>query len=83
MNLGTEILKILAKPYAPDKMIKQRFGRHDLAFKTDGEGRPVLLLIGKADADGHIKGGRFARRLQTGAGGRMVSNHWDNKGKTG
>jgi hypothetical protein len=80
MKLGTEIHKILAKPYPPDEMIHQRFGRYDLAFKTDDRGRPVLLFMGKADEDGIIKGERFARRLQTDKDGKVIKDHWDNKG---
>lgn len=75
MKIGTELLKILTKTYAPEEMISQRFGRYDLAFKTDGQGRPTLLFIGKADKEGHIKGERFVRNLQNG------KDHWDNKGK--
>jgi hypothetical protein len=83
MKVGPELLKILSKPYAPDQLISQRFGRYDLAFKTDEQGRPILLFIGKADAEGKIKGGRFARRLQEDKNGEVIKDHWDNKGKTG
>jgi hypothetical protein len=76
-------LKVLSKTYAPDKMIDQRFGRYDLAFKTDEAGRPVLLFMGKADEEGKIKGERFARRLQMGQDGKIIKDHWDNKGKIG
>ena len=81
MKPGPPILKLLARPYPPDEMIRTRFGRYDLAFKTDERGRPVLLFVGKADAEGNIKGERFARRLQTDAEGKVVKDHWDNKGK--
>jgi hypothetical protein len=81
MKIGTELLKILSKVYAADQMVNQRFGRYDLAFKTDGQGHPVLLFIGKADADGKIKGEHFARRLQTDNEGKIIKDHWDNKGK--
>jgi len=52
-----------------------------LPSKTDEQGRPVLLFMGKADADGKIKGEHFARRLQTDNDGRVIKDHWDNKGK--
>jgi hypothetical protein len=81
MKLGTEIHKLLAKPYPPGEMIRQRFGRYDLAFQTDEHGRPVLLFMGQADEDGNIKGERFARRLQTDKDGKAIKDHWDNKGK--
>jgi hypothetical protein len=83
MKVGPELLKILSKPYAPVQVISQRFGRYDLAFKTDERGRPVLLFIGKADAEGKIKGERFVRRLQADKDGQIIKDHWDNKGKTG
>lgn len=83
MKVGPELLKLLSKPYAPDQLISQRFGRYDLACKTDEQGRPILLFIGKADAEGMIKGERFVRRLQADKDGQIIKDHWDNKGKTG
>jgi hypothetical protein len=83
MKVGGELLKVLAKAYAPNEMIYKPFGRYDLAFMTDDQGRPVLLFIGKAGEDGKIKGERFARRLQTDNDGKIIKDHWDNKGKTG
>jgi hypothetical protein len=81
MKVGPELLKLLSKIYSPSELINQRFGRYDLAFKTDEQGRPVLLFIGKADAEGKIAGERFARRLQTDKNGNIVKDHWDNKGR--
>jgi len=81
MKIGPEIMKLLAKSYAANEMIKQRFGRYDLAFKTDEGGRPMMLFIGKADAAGKIKGERFTRRLLTDETGNVIKDHWDNKGK--
>lgn len=81
MKLGAALIKVLAKPYAPEQLVQQRFGRYDLAFKTDDQGRPVVLFLGKADADGKIRGERFARRLQTDENGKVIKDHWDNKGK--
>ena len=81
MKIGADLQKVLTKTYPPDKMIRQRFGRYDLAFKTDEEGRPVLLFMGKADEAGRIKGDHFVRHLQKDKDGTLVKNHWDNKGK--
>jgi hypothetical protein len=81
MKLGPEILKVLQKPYAAGQFVHERSGRYDLAFKTDEQGRPVLLFLGQADADGNIKGERFARRLVTDKDGKVIKDHWDNKGK--
>lgn len=81
MILGEEILKILNKRYEPDTFVETSFKRYDLGFKTDDTGRPILLFIGKMGDDGKIKGERFARRLVFGAGGEVIKDHWDNKGK--
>jgi hypothetical protein len=82
MRLGNDVLKILGRIYEPDAMVERRMGRYDLAFKTDENGRPVLLFLGKADENGRIKGERFARRLVTGTDGQIIKDHWDNKGRT-
>lgn len=81
MKLGKDILKLLSQAYEPDTMIERKIGRYDLAFKTDNLGRPVLLFLGKYDATGKIKGERFARRLVTDAAGKVLKDHWDNKGR--
>jgi hypothetical protein len=81
MKIGAQLHKILSKIYPPAEIINQRFSRYDLAFKTDEQGRPVLLFIGKADSDGKIKGDRFVRQLQIDKEGHVIKDHWDNKGK--
>lgn len=72
MKLGPQLLALLDKTYAPDTLIATTFQRYDLAFKTDAQGKPVLLFLGKKDDDGRIKGERFVRQPK---------GHWDNKGK--
>ncbi|WP_229311145.1 hypothetical protein [Larkinella soli] len=62
-------------------MIAQKFGRYDIAMKTDAEGNPILLFIGKAGDDGMIKGDHFSRRLQKDPEGKVIKDHWDYKGK--
>jgi hypothetical protein len=81
MVLGEEILKVLNKEYEASSMIETKFKRYDMAFKTDEAGRPVLLFIGTKDETGKIKGERFARRLATNSEGKIIKDHWDNKGK--
>jgi hypothetical protein len=81
MELGEEVLKILNKTYDPNSMVETKFKRYDLAFKTDDAGRPILLFMGQKDAEGKIKGERFARRLKFGDQGEVIKDHWDNKGK--
>lgn len=82
MKLGEEILKILGRVYEADTMVETRFKRYDLAFKTDDYGRPILLFLGEKDEKGHIKGERFARRLIIAPDGKVIKDHWENKGKS-
>ena len=79
--LKEAILKILNKTYAPSTMVETKFQRYDLAFKTDEKGRPILLFMGEKDANGKIKGDRYARRLVENEHGEILKDHWDNKGK--
>lgn len=81
MELGEPIMKILRKDYEPLTMVEQTFKRYDLAFRTDENGKPVLLFIGKKDANGNIRGDRFARRLKYGHNGELIKDHWEHKGK--
>jgi hypothetical protein len=81
MKLGEQVLKILDKKYEPDTLVETVFQRYDLAFKTDEEGRPILLFMGKKEVNGHIKGERYARRLKTDPDGKVIKDHWEHKGK--
>jgi hypothetical protein len=80
MPLGAAIQKILNKKYEPSSFIEKRFRDYDLGFKTDEEGNPVLLFLGKKTADGHIRGQRYARRLVKDPQGKLIRDHWDDKG---
>ncbi|RYG14459.1 MAG: hypothetical protein EOO07_16805 [Chitinophagaceae bacterium] len=80
-NIKPPLLKILSGRYEPSSMIEKRFGRYDLAFKTDEGGRPILLFLGQKDASGKIKGERYARRLLLDADEKIIKDHWDHKGK--
>jgi hypothetical protein len=81
MELGDEVLKVLAKTYEPSTMVEAKFKRYDLAFKTDDVGRPILLFMGKKDANGDVKGERYARRLKIADDGKVIKDHWEHKGK--
>jgi hypothetical protein len=81
MILGEEVLKILNKTFEPSTFIEAKFKRYDLGFKTDEAGRPILLFMGQKDENGKIKGERFARRLTFDKDGKVLKDHWDNKGK--
>ena len=80
-SLKEPILKILNKTYEPDTMVEVKFKRYDLAFKTDKDGRPILLFMGEKDDTGKISGERYARRLVKNPDGTLLKDHWDHKGK--
>jgi hypothetical protein len=52
-----------------------------MAFKTDREGDAIVLVLGRKDDSGHIKGERFTRRLRQMSNGRIVKEYWEHKGK--
>lgn len=81
MKLGDELLKKLSKKFEPSAMISLRFRQYDLAVKTNEDGDPILVFLGKLKEDGSIKGDRFARRLLKDKDGNLVKDHWDYKGK--
>lgn len=80
-SLKEPILKVLSKIYEPSTLIERKFARYDMAFKTDHNGRPILLFLGYKEANGKIKGERYARRLIMDDEGKIIKDHWDNKGK--
>ncbi len=80
MKIGARLQKLLDKVYLPDTKMEFQLDRTDIVFKTDGEGRPVLLFVGRKNADGQIKGERFARTLKKLSDGTM-KDHWENKGQ--
>ncbi|QPH40177.1 hypothetical protein [Pedobacter endophyticus] len=81
MKLKDPILNILKKNYEPSAMIEQKFGRYDLSIKTDIEGRPILLFMGKKDENGFVRGERYARTLKFNSAGSIIKDHWEHKGK--
>ena len=81
MKIGENLLKKLNKKYEPSSMVNLQFRGYDLALKTDDEGNPVLLFIGKANEAGIIKGDHYARRLLKDKEGKVIKDHWDYKGK--
>jgi hypothetical protein len=80
MALGAAILKIVSKKYPPSSFIERRFQQYDLGFKTDADGHPIVLFLGKKDSSGNIRGRRYARRLLLDADGKILKDHWDDKG---
>ena len=80
MPLGAALLKILNKQYSPSSFVETRYQRYDLGFKTDEEGNPILLFMGTKDANGNIRGRRYARRFLKDEHGKVIKDHWDDKG---
>jgi hypothetical protein len=82
MPISERLLKKLSKQYTPGAFINMQFGSKDIAFKTDAEGNPVQLFIGKQKENGNIKGLRYSRVLIRDMEGRVIKDHWDLKGKS-
>ena len=81
MKLNESLVLKLSKRYQPSTMVEMKFRGKDVSFKTDEEGNPIVLFIGKAQPDGKIKGERYTRRLVRDAQGFLIKDHWDLKGK--
>ena len=81
MKLANDLQKKLSKLYEPSTFVEMKFRGNDIAFKTDENGNPVLLFIGKVNEDGKIKGNRYARVLKYDNKGNKIKDHWDLKGK--
>jgi len=77
--LGEGVKKLLDKPYPASSIEETTYRGQDLAFKTDKEGRPVLLFIGKKIAPGKIRGERYVRNIIKMSDGK-VKDHWEKKG---
>ena len=82
MKLNEDLLKILSKTYEKSVLINSAYKRLDISFKTDEDGNPVLLFIGKRADDGTIKGERYARTLKRDKDGKIYKDHWELKGKS-
>ncbi|KQM77882.1 hypothetical protein ASE74_15900 [Pedobacter sp. Leaf216] len=80
MKLNTSLLNIINKTYQPDTFLEMKFGRYDLALKTDTDGRAIMIFLGKKDANGKIRGDRYARRLKFGRNNELIKDHWEHKG---
>ncbi|MBW3545824.1 MAG: hypothetical protein KY428_09560 [Bacteroidetes bacterium] len=81
MKLNEDLIAKLSKIYEPATLVNMHYKGKDLAFKTDKEGNPVLLFIGKADEAGTVKGERYARTLKKDREGKLIKDHWELKGK--
>ena len=78
--LEKDILKLLDQNYPALSVTETRYQDLDVAFKTDSNGIPVLLFIGKKDESGRIRGERYTRKISVTAGGNIKDN-WEHRGK--
>jgi hypothetical protein len=82
MKLNDSLLVKLSKRYEPSSMLNMKFRGIDVAVKTDRDGNPVVVFVGKKQADGKIKGERYTRTMLRDGDGNLIKDHWDRKGKT-
>ncbi|MDJ1506913.1 hypothetical protein [Xanthocytophaga agilis] len=81
MALSEHLQQKLNKKYAPSAMVDITYKGNDISFKTDAEGNPILLFIGRRDQNGTVKGERYARRFKRDEQGLLIKDHWELKGK--
>lgn len=81
MSLGEDLLKKINKKLEPSSMITMRYRNYDLVLRTDKDGNAIQLFMGKANAEGIIKGDRYARTMKYDREGNLIKDHWERKGK--
>lgn len=81
MSLGEALQKKINIKFEPSATVPLRYRGYDLVLVTDKEGNAVQLFMGKADAQGKIKGDRYARTLKYDREGKCIKDHWERKGK--
>ncbi len=82
MQISEGLLKTLSKPFAPASTSSLRYKQLDVVVVSDKNGNAIQAFIGKKNSDGKIKGERFARIFIQDAEGKVIKDHWDNKGKS-
>ena len=81
MALSEDLQKKLSKKFEASSMVEMKYKGYDLSFRTDEEGNPILLFLGKKTDQGTIKGERYSRTLKKDREGKIFKDHWDLKGK--
>lgn len=81
MKMSVDLQEKLNRRYEPSAMVEMRYKGNDIAFKTDEQGNPVLLFIGRKNEHGQIRGERYVRTLKQGTDGVVIKDHWELKGK--
>lgn len=82
MPLSDALIKKISAKFPPGVMADLKYRGLDLTIKADEQGNAILLFIGKRMENGHIKGERYARRLLFDKAGKLIKDHWENKGKS-
>ena len=80
MPLSPALIKKLGQKFEPNTMTDMVFKGNALSFKTDNEGNPIQLFLGKRKDNGNIKGDRYARTLKKDREGKVIKDHWERKG---
>ena len=80
MSLNEQLIKKLSAKFEPSAMVYMTFRGNDISVKTDVEGNPIQLFIGKMQENGHIIGDRYNRILVKDTNGNIIKDHWDKKG---
>ncbi len=81
MKINDHLQKKLGMKYEPSTLSEMKYRGNDIAFKTDAEGNPVLLFVGRKLENGSIKGERYARTLKYDRNGTIIKDHWELKGR--
>jgi len=81
MKLSEQLEKLLDKMYEPLSLVEMHYRGKDIAFKTDDNGNPVLLFIGRKNVEGKIKGERYVRTFKKDRNNVVIKDHWELKGK--
>lgn len=64
MAIGVELEKKLRRKFEPSSMISMRYKNFDVMIRTNTDRNAVQLFMGKANAEGIIKGERYTRTFK-------------------
>jgi hypothetical protein len=80
-NLSKALEARLNKTFQTNARIDEVFRGNDVTYITNEYGEAVILYIGKRKPNGMVNGICYHRRIKKREGNKIVSSHWDNKGK--
>jgi hypothetical protein len=81
MKLSEDLVKKLSQKYEAATLVPLHYRNNDLVVKTDKEGNAIQLFIGKANAEGVIKGDRYSRSIIKDRDGKIIKDYWERKGR--